>query len=307
VSLAALRSAAPAVAETPPEETCYALAGHSGARVVLHAGAARSVVRKTAASPAHNERLLGQIEKQRYLARIGIPFPKVLASGIDGAGCAFFDMAYVPGRTLAFAAANSIPFASGAVFRAVERMLWLFQACRGAPIGAGAFHDKIGAIANIAGERAQGDAKLIGTIHECSKRLLSLDWEGIPDSPSHGDLTLENIMLDADRNVVFIDCDCPWVSSYWLDMGKLFQDLSGHWCLRRLYLSQDCAIQRVNAIEKLMQLESLFRPLVEREEPALAERLDQLAALSLFRALPYTGERAVASFICARVRRILER
>jgi hypothetical protein len=307
VSLAALRSAAPAVADRPPEETCYALAGHSGARVVLRAGAARSVVRKTAASPAHNERLLGQIEKQRYLARIGIAFPKVLASGIDDAGCAFFDMAYVPGRTLAFAAANSIPFASGAVFRAVERMLWLFQACRGASIGAGAFHDKIGAIANIARERARGDGELEDAIGGCAERLLDLDWEGIPDSPSHGDLTLENIMLDADRNVVFIDCDCPWVSSYWLDMGKLFQDLAGHWCLRRLYPRPELAVQRANAIEKLTQLESLFRPLVEREEPDLAARLPQLAALSLFRALPYTGERAVASFICARVRRILER
>jgi len=307
VSAAALRNAAPAVADGPPEETCYALAGHSGARVVLHAAAARSVVRKTAASPAHNERLLGQIDKQRHLARIGIPFPKVLASGIDDGGCAFFDMAYVPGRTLAFAAANSIPFASGAVFRAVERMLWLFQACRGAPIGAGAFHDKIGAIANTAREYALGDGGLADAIGDCAERLLALNWEDIPDSPSHGDLTLENIMLDADRNVVFIDCDCPFVSSYWLDMGKLFQDLSGHWCLRRLYLSQDRAVQRANAIEKLTQLESLFRPLVEREDPGLAERLHQLAALSLFRALPYTGERAVASFICARVRRILER
>ena len=302
--LSARLTAAPAVAEKPPEESRYALAGHSGARVVLHAGAARSFVRKTAASPAHNERLLDQAEKQRHLARIGVAFPRVLASGIDGAGCAFFDMAYVPGRTFAFAAANSIPFASGDLFRAVERMLWLFQACRGAPIEARLFHDKIAAIESIACERARG---LEDAIRDCSNLLSGLNWEGIPDSPSHGDLTLENIMLDAERNVVFIDCDSAFVSSYWLDMGKLFQDLHGHWCLRHLYSRPDLAVQRVNAIEKLTQLEHLFRPLVEREEPELAERLRQLAALNLFRALPYTREEGVVSFICARLRRVLDR
>ncbi len=300
MSAAARQSVAASVAT--PQETCHALAGHSGARVVLHAGPAHSFVRKTAASRAQNERLLDQIEKQRHLARIGIPFPRVIASGIDGTGRAFFDMAYVPGHTLAFAVANSIPFAPGPVCAAVERMLWLFQACRGEPIAAQAFRDKIGAIA----ASADSDTGLEDTIRDCTERLLGLDWDGIPDSPSHGDLTLENIMLGPERNIVFIDCDEPWVSSYWLDMGKLFQDLYGHWCLRHLHLRPDLAVQRANAIEKLTQLESLFRPLVEREEPELAGRLRQLAALNLFRALPYTRERAVASFVCARVHRVLD-
>jgi hypothetical protein len=301
VSAAARRYAA-SPSEAPPQEFRLPLAGHSGASVVLHAGPARSIVRKTASTPAQNDRLLGQAEKQRMLSQLGIPFPQVLASGIGDDACAFFDMAYVPGRTLAFAAAHSIPFASGAVFRAVERLLWLFQACRGDAISAGLFHDKIGAIAG----GAEGHTALRDSIRACAERLHAMCWDGIPDSPSHGDLTLENIMLDAARNVVFIDCDCPFVSSYWLDMGKLFQDLSGHWCLRHLYLSGHAAVQRTNAVEKLAQLESIFRPLVEREEPALAERLPQLAALSLFRALPYTQNQAVAAFICARVRRLLD-
>jgi aminoglycoside phosphotransferase len=282
------------------ERACeeYAFAGHSGARVMLHAGGRRSFVRKTAAAPSHNERLLDQAEKQRHLARIGIAFPQVFASGVDDRACAFFDMAYVPGRTLAFAVANSIPFAPGPVFAAIERMLWLFQACRGTALPAAAFHAKIEAIA----DGARGDA----AAQDCAQLLLDRDWDGIPDSPSHGDLTLENIMLGPERGVVFIDCDQPFVSSYWLDMGKLFQDLYGHWCLRRLYAARAAQIQRANAIEKLMQLESMFRPLVAREEPGLAERLHQLAALSLFRALPYATEPETAAFICTRIRRVLE-
>lgn len=276
----------------PPQETRHALRGHSGARIVLHAGQARSFVRKTAASPSQNERLLGQAEKQRRLGRSGIPFPQVLMSGFDAQGCAFFDMAYIPGRTLADAVVNAMPLASGTVFAAVERMLWLFRSCRGEALDAGAFKAKIAAIR----DGAHGN----DAARDCAQRLLGFDWNGIPASPSHGDLTLENIMLGPGRDIVFIDCDEPWVSSYWLDLGKLYQDLRGHWCLRRL---PEPDVQRANAVEKLMQLDMLLRPLVERD---LAERLPQLVALNLFRALPYAADIDTAGFICARVRRMLE-
>lgn len=270
-----------------PEETCHALAGHSGARVVLHATHSRSFVRKTAASPAGNDRLLGQIEKQRHLTRIGLPFPRVLMSGFDDQGCAFFDMAYIPGCTLADAVTNAMPFALEPVFAAVERVLWLFRSCRGEALDAELFRAKIAGIGG-AGDMAR----------DCAERLIGLDWEGIPSSPAHGDLTLENVMLGPERDIVFIDCDAPWVSSYWLDMGKLYQDIHGHWCLRRL----PPGVSRANAIEKLAQLDTLFRPLIE---PALAQRLPQLAALNLLRALPYAPDVETAAFIRARIGRLL--
>lgn len=275
----------------PPEETCHALAGHSGARVVLHARHADSFVRKTASTPSHNARLLAQIEKQRDLARSAVPFPAILASGLDAQGCAFFDMAYVPGRTIADAVMNSTAFDAETVLAAVDKLLWLFRACRGEALAARAFHDKIDTIAGS----VDGEA-----VRDCARLLHDFDWNGIPTSPSHGDLTLENIMLGTERNVVFIDCDAPWVSSYWLDIGKLFQDLTGHWCLRRLAQTD---IRRANAIEKLAQLERLFRPMLE---PDLAKRLPQLVALNLFRALPYATGHDTAAFICTRIRRVLE-
>ena len=282
-----IETAASPSAATPPQEALYALAGHSGARVVLHAGRTRSFVRKTAGHASQNERLQGQIEKQRHLRRIGIPFPHVLRSGVDAQGCTFFDMAYVPGRSLADAAANAMPFALEPVVAAVERMLWLFKSCSGEALDAELFRGKIEAIGK--------SSKVAGA---CAERLLARDWRGIPSSLSHGDLTLENIMLGPEHRVVFIDCDAPWVSSWWLDVGKLYQDLQGHWCLRRV----GGGVQRVNAIEKLSQLDALFRPLVE---PALMERLPQLAALHLFRALPYAADGETAAFICKRIGKLL--
>ena len=105
--------------------------------------------------------------------------------------------------------------------------------------------------------------------------------------------------------IVFIDCDDAWVSSFWLDMGKLFQDLDGHWCIRRLYDSAS-TVRRTNAILKLDEacprVSRACRPNID---PALPARLPQLAALSLFRVLPYARDDALPRFLCARIDRLL--
>ena len=289
------------------EETRYTLKGHSGASVVLHVSRPHNFVRKMAASPSSNSRLLSQIEKQRSLSRSGLPFPNIFASGISDIGCAFFDMAYVPGRTVADAVINATTFDVHTVVNAVEKMLWLFQFCGGETIPEDQIRSKIDSVGKTSRKYAASNLALFETIRRCADRLRCQDWEGIPCSPSHGDLTLENILITAEGGIVFIDCDETWVSSYWLDIGKLFQDVYGHWCLRRFYLHPGEAVQQSNAVEKLEQLGKHFRTLVESCDSRLADRLYQVAALNLFRALPYTVESSAASFICQRVLRMLER
>lgn len=295
-----------AAAATPPEEIRHTLKGHSGASVVLHTTASHSYVRKTAGDMASNDRLLAQAAKQRDLGRSGIPFPRIFVSGLSETGHAFFDMAYIPGRTVADAVANAASFDVHAILSSVEKMLWLFRSCCGEAIPCEQFRLKIEAIERAAYESSGPDPALSDAILECSARLYGLEWDGIPESPAHGDLTLENIMVAADRRTVFIDCDQPWISSYWLDLGKLFQDCYGHWFLRSLYRSADTTVQLPNAIEKLEKLTTEFRALAEDDEPRISERLPQLAALNLFRALPYTDEPQTASFICERIRRVLD-
>ncbi len=297
------QSARAVAVPVPPDEIRHVLKGHSGASVVLHSAGSHSFVRKTAGDPSSNARLFDQMEKQRELSQTGIPLPRVLASGADEAGRAYFDMAYVPGLTVAQAVLEATVFDTDVLVSAIERMFWLFRACRGAPISADRFRDKISDIARHdpghTEYRAQSEA-----IRACADALLRLDWSGVPSSPSHGDLTLENIMLGTERSVVFIDCDQAWVSSYWLDFGKLFQDLYGHWCLRNC--DRHGGPQLANATGKLERLAGAFETLAAGDDPALAAKLRQLAALNLFRALPYASEAGVASFICARVLRVLE-
>ncbi len=289
----------------PPDAPAktYALTGHSGASVVLHTRGSDSFVRKTAASVAAGPRLRAQARKQHKLWMMGVPVPKILRESEDGAGRAAFDMTYIPGQSLANAVIQAAPMDSGRVVKAIERLIWLFLLERGAAIPESRFRDKIGEIVMLSRDRIGGPA--MAMIESCAGRLAQRDWTGIPESPCHGDLSLENILLTAGKSTAFIDCDDPWISSFWLDFGKLFQDVHGHWCIRDLSVASRSA-ELVNARQKLEQLRGPFLSLASSIDIALPERLPQLAALCLLRALPYSRDSAVVAFLCHRIHRVLE-
>jgi aminoglycoside phosphotransferase len=277
-----------------PAPFLHVFHGHSDAAILFDA--ATGIVRKTSATPAANARLLAQAEKQRRLFMLGLPFPRVLATRLDGAGRAQFDMQYLPGRSIADAVVQAGAFYPDTVLKSVERMMWLFAPYAGAALPAHLFHDKIETIAK-SGNKA---------VRIAAARLAACDWRGVPQSPCHGDLTLENMLITTARTVAFIDCDEAWVSSYWLDFGKLFQDIDGHWCLRRLYEDEASTAQRINAIQKLEPLARGFRALAAASDAALPARLPQLAALGLLRAVPYATDEALIAFICRRIAHLLD-
>ncbi|MEI9990686.1 MAG: hypothetical protein WDM86_11665 [Rhizomicrobium sp.] len=281
-----------AAAPVPAERAFKVLGGHSGAALVLCEGAGRSVVRKTAAAPAANLRLRQQAIKQRLLAAQGFAFPAVHRIGADDTGRAFFEMDYVPARTLAEIVAGAVPCGRDAILGAVAHFVRACSALSASTIPAAAFRAKIESIAAT----VPGDAAVAGVARE----LLARGWSDIPHSPDHGDLTLENILLAPDQSVVFIDCDVAWVSSWWLDLAKLFQDLEGHWCLRAV------PSPSIDALERLRLFAADFRRLAQALDPALPRRLAQLAALHLLRTLPYARDRATAAFAAAAASRLLK-
>ena len=292
-------------AQAPVEATERVLVGHSGARIMLHSNGRDSFVRKTAANAGASARLKAQADKQHAFWMFGLPFPKVRAQAIDAAGIGSFDMNYIPGRTIADAVMNSGLFDPAAVVKAVERLMWLFSAQRGAPIEPEIFRTKI---AEASGRmlRETEDGQLLDAMRTCAKELLLRDWSAIPETPSHGDLTLENILLTAGKSIAFIDCDDAFASSFWLDFGKLFQDIDGHWCIRSLYGESAEPVRRLNASQTLEKLGLHVRRLAAEMDADLPARLPQLAALGLFRAIPYAHTDVVRRFLCDRIARVLE-
>jgi aminoglycoside phosphotransferase len=272
-----------------------ALVGQSGAEVALYAHGSTSLVRKTAGTQAGNDRLLRQSAHQRALSSAGLPFPRVLRDGRDAEGRAFFEMEYVPARSLATLLCEAAPFDMAKVTAALDRALKFFQLSAGAAIPVAAFQDKLLSIAS-AQPRA---ASLAG-------QLGARDWSGIPASLSHGDMTLENILLCPSREVVMIDCDEAFASSWWLDAAKLCQDTAGHWCMRTLYRERHGSPAWLNAQQRMDRMNVEVQAMVMRLEPALASRLPQLTALHLLRTLPYTSDEKLSAFTLTRAADVLE-
>jgi aminoglycoside phosphotransferase len=295
---------APSDKAVRPKSTTYLLKGHSGASVELHVEGIHSFVRKTSANASTGARLKAQAGKQRSLWMMGMPFPRVLREAEDRDGRAVFDMAYIPGRTLADAVIQAAPFDAARIAKAVERLLGLFLLSKGGALPAQFFTDKI---SEISSRPARNGWKISSLMDACRHRLAACDWHGIPASPCHGDLSLENILLTAGKSVAFIDCDDPWVSSFWLDFGKLFQDIDGHWCLRSLYLGPKADVRLANAVQKLDLLGAILRPLARSLDSGLPNRLPQLAALNLYRAIPYATDPTLVPFLCRRILKLLER
>ena len=257
--------------------------GHSGADVVLHTDDSDTWVRKSAAQSAGNARLLRQALKQRLLAAQGLPFPRVRELGFDAARRAWFEMDYVPARTLGDLVRSQAAFDRRAVIRAVDELLAKFRLTAGEALPPELFLAKIAEIG-----RSSDDASL----HRAAARLSAMDWSGIPASASHGDLTFENILVAPDGGVVFIDCDEPFASSWFLDLGKLFQDALGHWCIR--------TAPSIGAREKLAHWARDFGAL------APDARLAQFAALHLLRTMPYAKSADTAAFAIRAALRLLE-
>lgn len=279
------------------------MTGHSGAQIFLYVQGQKSFVRKSAGNPEQNGRLLQQSEKLRMLARYGVSVPRTLGEGVHETGCAYYDMEYVPARTAAAAICDSAAIRLPELLKALERMFTLFQLTEGAPIPAGAFHAKIAQI-KAAGRSGicapHGDA-----IAAMADRLDALCWDGIPASECHGDLTLENVLLAADGRVVLIDCDAGWLSAWWIDAAKLYQDVTGHWFLRGLYLQDERGLPLLSATQRLDRVRSSLGSLLAGLAPCLPKRISQLAALHLFRTLPYARDQRLVTFVLARMNSVL--
>ena len=132
-------------------------------------------------------------------------------------------------------------------------------------------------------------------------QLKNRAWGGIPLSDCHGDLTLENILMRRDGQIVFIDFDVPEQSSWWLDLAKLFQDLHGHWCARHMILRAPESPESLTAHLALSRAAARLEPLLYRLIPKGQEWIWPLVAFHLLRTIPYANDRAIAEYVLQRI------
>ncbi len=269
--------------------------GHSGAIVTLRNDGENAFVRKQSPSPTRNDRLEAQARKQDALHRLGIPCPAVIGYGTD-AGQFYFDMEYVAGVSVAHQCAAGAFVNQQSLTGFLFQWLGYFKSTATHNLEAELFHAKLEGIRKAVASN-EATKPFAAETEYYVRRLAREDWSGIPTSACHGDLTLENIQI-ARSGYCLIDFDVPDLPSYFLDIAKLFQDASGHWCLRHSTNSTG----QVNAIMALEHLRVLLITMVHELAPSIEPILNNLVILNLLRTLPYCRDPRIAAYVLSRIK-----
>ncbi|KAB0676009.1 phosphotransferase [Aureimonas leprariae] len=272
------------------------LAGHSGCEVSLMIDGDDYYVRKVSASPAYNDRLVAQMEKQQCLSTL-ISTPAVMRRG-EEAGRFWFDMEFVLGDGfLTFAPLQSVARIPDFVRHLVEPLEILSAAGRGY-LDPGLFEAKLAELQRTVpasawfGRHADSLGKVFG-------KLASFEWRGIPQTPCHGDLTVENMLIGNDGSIVFIDLLDGDLETVWMDAAKLVQDLESGWSMRAVLWRRE-----TDAAARLMRmlgqyLSDEFQTQMVALHPDLARRLPGLRAIQALRVLPYVQDAATFDHVVA--------
>ena len=286
---------------SPPSEivATQELPGFSGARVLLVTCDRRHwFVRKTATSAEQNQRLLRQAAKQTAFAREMrglIRTPAILGEG-EAAGRVYLDMEYVRGvdgvHYLQRASKEEVTLFCEKLCR------YLIAAAERPPLTASSVDPFRAYYRKVCEVQAKTSALPADALARLFLAMQSLaGFEEVTSTLCHGDLTLENIVIDEHGTLCFVDfLDSPF-EHYWQDAAKLHQDLAGGW-----YRHRRPAVSRY----VLDFLANRIRQTALDLNPAYAQVHNLLIALTFVRILPYARTEEEIRFLIERIAHFLE-
>lgn len=273
----------------------HLLSGLSGAAVYMATRDNRHwFVRKAASSPQGNARLRRQAEKQKAWQRAvhcDIRTPPIIDEGeIDDRY--YFDMEAVRG-------VDGITYLRSVDYRGVSAFAdrvcrYLRAAFDAEPLAPSSAGDLFGSLYDRVCEVEAGTSLLRD--EDAAPVLLGLAKLRRLDPPRptlcHGDLTLENVIVEENGTIwVFDLLDAPF-EHYWHDVAKLHQDLDGGWYLRRQPPVARCITE---------YLSRRVLDVVTRRDPHYRELHPLLVACTFIRILPYVREPAALDFVQQRI------
>lgn len=273
----------------------HELAGLSGARVfILTKDGRHWLVRKSARDEAASARLAVQARKQRTFASAingVVRTPRILDEG-QRDGRFYYDMEFVHGLD----GASFLRQATyGEVVTLADRLCEYLRVAADSPplcpAGAASMFEalfaKICAVERTVGSIAS---------ENIARLLLALDplrtIGPLPPTLCHGDMTLQNLVVDPTGVVWVVDLlDSPF-EHYWMDVAKLHQDLSGGWFLREQPPVARCALEYVGR---------RLRHVAGELNPAYAQVHSLLVASTFVRILPYARTPEEMEFVNRRI------
>ncbi len=264
------------------------LKGYSGCKILLVEAPEKSFIRKVSSDCAYNERLLKQCRKQS-MCGFG-KTPQVLGSGyVDG--LFFFDMQYVRGATLS---EYLLQVPATYLKRTVEKIYNAASHGYSADGSSGA-EIQTAVRAKIESLRCLQNAH--ANLAEVFEYLDSLSWCGIRAGDCHGDMTLENIIVDSSGEFYMIDFLDSFAESPVVDIAKTLQDIFLRWSYRYRTLSVYEDIRLSDACD-------VFLGLLGRDA-ALKKAVFDILLVNLLRIYPYIKDEKTRLFLDAATKKTL--
>jgi aminoglycoside phosphotransferase len=273
------------------------LGGFSGALVLLVEDRdGRRYVRKVVGDPAHNGALKAQIDRQELIVQVlpdPLRIPAIIATGYVHSRY-FIDMQLIDGLDgvtfLRTASLNDVRRFTDAL---VEYIGTAESRRSPVPVNPDSFEQ--GVANKIADLRCklETDSEALEVLEEIERQTARVVYPGAT-TLCHGDLTLENLLVDRDGTIWFIDLLPPPFEHVWFDLAKLEQDLAGGWYLRS-HDQLDAGVRTflLGAVRSATSVGSYETARVS------------LLALTFARILPYAKERSDRDFVMKRIRSTL--
>lgn len=268
------------------------LGGHSGCQILLCEDLDKVFVRKISSSIEYNSRLEIQADKQKSYFSKFIKTPKVYYTGYTDNGLFYFDMEYIQGITLAEYIEK---IEIGKIRNLVEQLVESF-----ATFDQQEYVDTTSFMVKIKSLKESLYEKENKTINNALSILEKHNWSAFTQSFCHGDMTLENLIIQNDK-IYLIDFLDSFYDSWILDMGTLLQDTLVMWH----YRYQDNV--NINTILRLLVFKDV---LIECMVKKMGNRYIEIyyaLLLKLIRIFPYTRDDMTYDFLTRKTQEILDR
>lgn len=264
------------------------LGGHSGCKILLCESDDNDVfVRKISANKDYNQRLKNQENKQKFFCekKQSVKIPKIINNGYTEEGYYFFDMEYIQGITLAeYIKTVEI----GKIRQICETIVTdvMSVSNRGQALGASekAFVEKV---EKLRIELSDENNDVIDMALEIVKQH---DWNRFEETSSHGDLTMENIIIK-DNQIYYIDFLDSFYDSWLLDMATLLQDSQTMWSYR--YLDKI----DINTTIRLLLFRDILLDNVIKYDPSLVIEVYYALLFKLVRIYPYVTDKKTYTYL----------
>ena len=288
----------------PRREPSIRIRGHSGCQIDVVAAEGRSWIEKSALTPESASRLRRQIQKQREarrsnrLSSVRVPEVHSERSLPEGGYCVrmeYLDLL----DCLEFYSTASLDDVEGIADHLIAYLDANLAACSLKPVEATILLDKLDSIEHelAHGPQLGSYQPLLASVRA---RVAGLHGLSLPIGPTHGDLTLSNLMVASDLSCIglfdFLD---SYLESPLVDIAKVRQDTQFGWSS----LMSDAPLDRVRFKQIMRHTDAIIVRHFEKHE-WFSRGIDLIQAVNLLRISPYAKSDVTHRFVIDALREL---